>query len=104
MDIRREMERLTDRAVCVPDTELPEVRWLKEQYQIFIHVNSVRSKKDADALLIGLLQLFDRTWIRRNGSDHTRQIQEALRIPDKLLARQGQRHMRFMLFKALETL
>lgn len=61
MDIRREMERLTDRAVCVPDTERPEVRWLKEQYQIFIHVNGVCSKKDADALLIGLLQLFDRT-------------------------------------------
>ncbi len=66
--------------------------------------HTLRTGERLDALLIGLLQLFDRTWIRRNGSDHTRQIQEALRILDKLLARQGQRHMRFMLFKALETL
>lgn len=50
-EIRRGMERLITKTLFTPDTQRPELGWLKGQFDQFAEKEGIDSKKMADALL-----------------------------------------------------
>lgn len=91
--------------LCMPDISLDFMNQMLSAFGFLPlqEAHTLRSGERLDLLLIRLLQWYEEAVCDKSPRERCIWMQLRLQALDEVLARQGLRHLRFMLFKALET-